>query len=112
MYPFFFYVMGEYKKITKKDIDFPNYCFFFIKEIKESLDEYDVNDVGDELTLELTTSKYPYCYDALELVARTFKRLKYSMSTTAYKTSVKDGVKKYTYTWKITKIGEFDNLPF
>ena len=45
--------MGEYKKTTKEDIDFPNYCFFFIKEINESLEENDITNPGDELTLEL-----------------------------------------------------------
>ena len=104
--------MSEYKKKTRDDVDFPNYCLYFISEIKESLDRNDITNAGDELTLEITTSDYPYCYDAFELIARTFKRINYSMSTPTFVLKNEDGVKMYIYKWKITKLDDKDGLPF
>lgn len=104
--------MSEYKKMTKDDVDFPNYCLYFISEIKESLDRNDITNAGDELTLELTTSEYPYCYDVFKLVAKTFQRLKYNISTPTFVLKREDGIKKYIYKWRIIKLDENDDLPF
>jgi len=104
--------MGEYKKITKEDIDFPNYCFFFIKEIIESLEEYDITNPGDELSLELETSEHPYCYEAFELIVRTFERKGFSTRIPTFHLVKKDGVKTYTYNWKFTKLPNANDLPF
>ena len=49
-------VMGEYQRITKEYIDFPKYCYFFIKEIQESIDEYNIKKVGDEIEITIETS--------------------------------------------------------
>lgn len=104
--------MAEYKKITKEDVDFPNYCFFFIKEIMDSLDEYDIKEPGDELTLEIETVTYPYCYDAMALIMKTFERLGYDMKVPTYKMSKEDDIKTYTYKWRIVKSPNLDDLPF
>ena len=104
--------MGEYKKITKEDIDFPNYCFFFIKKINESLEEYDITNPGDELSLEIETSDYPYCYEAFELITRTFERKGYSMKIPTFHLVKKDEMKMYIYKWKISKLPNADSLPF
>ena len=104
--------MGEYKKTTKEDIDFPNYCFFCIKEINESLEENDITNPGDELTLELETSEHPYCYEAFELLVRTFERKGFSTGIPNFQLTNKDGVKTYIYKWKITKLPNVDDLPF
>lgn len=105
-------VMGEYKKITKEDIDFPNYCLFFIKEIIDSLEEYDIKNPGDELSLEIETTQHPYCYDAFELIAKTFNRKGYDMKIPTFKLKNENGIKTYTYKWKILKIQDSYDLPF
>ena len=104
--------MGEYKKITKEDVDFPRYCYFFIKEIIESLDEYDIKDPGDELDLELETSQYPYCYEAFDLVMRTFERKGYESKIPTFHMVKKDGLKTYIYKWKFKKLPDVEDLPF
>lgn len=112
-YPFFKdNVMGEYKKITKEDVDFPRYCHFFIKEIVESLDEYDIKDPGDELELEIETSQYPYCYEAFELVVRTFERKGYDVRIPNFHMDKRDGTKFYTYKWNFRKLPNVEDLPF
>lgn len=103
--------MGEYKKITKEDIDFPRYCFFFIKEIMDSLEEYEIKDVGDELDLEIETPNHPYCYDAFKLIIKTFERKDYRVKFPSFHTDVQDGVKSYNYKWNIKKIN-YNDLPF
>lgn len=105
--------MSEYRKITKEDIDFPNYCFFFIREIQDSLVEKEIKNPGDELSLEIETSQHPYCYDAFELIARTFTRKGFSINIPSFHlTKKKDNTKVYTYKWKIIKRAIDDGLPF
>ena len=104
--------MGEYKKITKEDVDFPRYCHFFLKEIIESLDEYDIKDPGDELDLEIETSQHPYCYEAFELVVRTFERRGYDVRIPTFHMEKRDGTKFYTYKWKFRKLPNLEDLPF
>ena len=94
--------MGEYKKITKEDVDFPRYCHFFIKEIVESLDEYDIKE----------TSQYPYCYEAFELVVRTFERKGYDVRIPNFHMDKRDGTKFYTYKWNFRKLPNVEDLPF
>ena len=103
---------GEYKKITKEDVDFPDYCYFFIKEIKESLEEEEIKDPGDELELELDTPDHPYCYEAFELIVKTFQRKGYDIRIPTYHLEKEDGIKHYIYKWKIKKLPNVDNLPF
>ena len=55
-YPFFKdNVMGEYKKITKEDVDFPRYCHFFIKEIVEGNITVDnsLNQLQKEINIKI-----------------------------------------------------------
>ena len=104
--------MGEYKKITKEDIYFPDYCFFFIKEITESLKENDITNPGDELDLEIETSGYPYCYDAFNAVVRTMRKKGYSMRVPGFKRKKSGKEDMVIYKFVITKMGENDDLPF
>lgn len=109
--------MGEYKKVCREDVDFPNYCYFFISEMIDSLQEYDITNEGDELSLEIETHDHPYCYDAFELIVRTFKRKGYNTNVPTFKLEYKDDIKTYTYKWKIVKGKEksecnVDDLPF
>lgn len=103
---------GEYKKITKEDIDFPRYCHFFIKEIDESLKENEINNPGDELDLEIETSTYPYCYEGFELVKKSFERKHFQINIPTFTTKMEDGVKYYIYKWTIRKLSKIDDLPF
>lgn len=101
--------MGEYQKITKEYIDLPKYCYFFIKEIQDSIDEYNVKHAGDEIEVTIETSEHPYCSDAFELIIKAFTRKKFYVSTPTYKMVKENGVRTYTYKWKLKKV---DDLPF
>lgn len=104
--------MARHKKITKEDIDFPNYCYFFIKEISDSLKECDITNPGDELTLDIESVNYPYCYDAMSLIVKTFERKHYMLKVPTYKVLFENDKKIYAYKWKITKLSDIDDLPF
>lgn len=101
--------MGEYQKITKEYIDFPRYCYFFIKEIQDSINEYNIKEVGDEIEIVIETSEHPYCSDAFELIKKVFTRKNFYVNIPTYKMVKENGVKTYTYRWRLKKI---DNLPF
>lgn len=102
--------MGEYKKITKEDIDFPRYCLFFIKKIQDRLDE---EELDEKTYLEiLIESVYPYCSDAFELITRTFERKGIDIMTPTFKIEYKFNVKHYIYKWRMRKLSELDDLPF
>ena len=106
---------GEYvyKKTTRDDVDFPRYCYFFIKELMESIEDNEIVDPGDELEVSLETSQYPYCYDALELVVRTFERKGFHTRIPTFKVNTEeDNTKVYVYKWELKKVNPCDDLPF
>lgn len=104
--------MLDIEKIEQDGIDFPSYCHYFISEIIDSLEENDITNVGDELTLDIETIYHPYCYDAFALIAKTFERKGYKINIPRYKLKYVDGVKTYAYQWKIKKVSTEDDLPF
>ena len=105
--------MSEYKKTTKEDIYFPDYCLFFIKEIKESLDENGITNPGDELDLEIETVGYPYCYDAFKAVVRALRKKGYLMNVPGFKREKREGKEDMiVYKFVIRKMGVDDDLPF
>ena len=57
---------NTYKKLTKEDIDFPNYCLFFIRCLQEAIDKSELSYV-DFLEVHIGTT-YPYCSDAFDLI--------------------------------------------
>jgi hypothetical protein len=101
--------MGEYKKTTIDDINIPQYCLFFIETIQDEINKTDFEEY-DTVELEIITSKYPYCYDALKLVVKTFTRKGFYVKIPTF-TSYKDdkGIKVWDYKWDI-KLS--DDLPF
>jgi hypothetical protein len=104
--------MGEYKKITKYDVDFPAYCLFFIKRILANLNEADMDD-ETTMTLIINTPDHPYCYDAFELVVRTFERKGYQTRIPGFKREKIEGKPDtFQYKWTIKKIKNYDDLPF
>jgi len=104
--------MGEYRKITKEDINFPKYCLFFIKKIQEAIDK-SKNDLSymEFLNVEVETT-YPYCSDAFDLIAKTFTRKGLELRTPTYKMDKVDGIPHYLYKWGIRKEVDYDDLPF
>jgi len=104
--------MGEYKKITKDDIDFPRYCLYFIKQIQSAIDG---NNYDSKNFLEIVIdSTYQYCSDAFDLIVKTFENKGYNVMTPTFKMTYISGVKHYSYRWKIKKysLDDIDNLPF
>ena len=102
--------MGSYKKLTREDIDFPNYCLFFIRCIQEAIDNAELS-YTDFLEVNVG-STYPYCYEAFELVVRTFERKGYDVRIPTFHMDKRDGTKFYTYKWKFRKLPNVEGLPF
>ena len=102
----------EYKKITKEDVNLPEYCLFFIESIQKEIDDTDFEEYT-ELELTVDTSEYPYCYDAFELVVKTFSRKGFYTRVPTFTTSRNENGKKvWTYKWLIREINNCDDLPF
>ena len=102
--------MGSYKKLTREDIDFPNYCLFFIRCIKEAIDNSELKYTED-LEINIGTT-YPYCSDAFDLIMRTFERKGLQMRTPTFKLELKDKKKYYNYKWRVRKSVNLNDLPF
>ena len=102
--------MGEYKKITKEDIDFPRYCLFFIRKIQEGLNGGEL-DEKECLVVDID-SIYPYCSDAFDLITKTFERKGIDVMIPTFKVESISNVKHYIYKWKFRKLGKLDDLPF
>ena len=66
-------------------------------------------NVGDEIEVTIETSSHPYCSDAFTLIIKAFTRKSFYVSTPTYKMVKNNGVRTYTYKWKLKKI---DKLPF
>ena len=77
---------SEYKKTTKDDIDFPNYCLF----------------------LEIKTSQHPYCSDAFALISKGLRRHGIYVFSPTYHIMWEYGEKYYIYNFDIL----VDDLPF
>lgn len=101
-------MLDNYKKITKEDIDFPNYCLFFIENLEEEIKNTDLENNDLELKIHST---YPYCYDAFALVKKTFEKrgVEVKIPTFRLMSEDGDGTKHYLYKFDISKI---DDLPF
>lgn len=104
--------MGEYKKITKEDIDFPKYCLFFIRKIQEAIDKVKDNLSYVEFSKVEVETTYPYCSEAFDLIAKTFTRKGLEMQTPTYKMDKVDGIPHYIYKWGVRKEVDYDDLPF
>ena len=106
--------MGEYKKITKNDINFPEYCLFFIKRLLYNIKEANM-DYETTMQLIITTDEsYPYCYEAFELIVKTLERKGYTTRIPSFKRIKTDGFPdKFEYKWSLKKKKvNFDDLPF
>ena len=102
--------MGSYKKLTREDIDFPNYCLFFIRCIQEAIDNSELKYTED-LEINIGTT-YPYCSDAFDLIMRTFERKGLDMRTPTFKLELKNNEKYYNYKWRVRKSVNLNDLPF
>ena len=100
---------SEYKKTTKDDIDFPNYCLFFAEHIVQSVETHTlIPDEYGNLRLEIKTSQHPYCSDAFALISKGLKRHGIFVFTPTYKIVWEYGEKYYIYSFDIL----VDDLPF
>lgn len=101
---------NTYKKLTNEDIDFPNYCLFFIRCLQEAIDKSELSYV-DFLEVHIGTT-YPYCSDAFDLIYKTFERKGLDIRTPSFKMEEKDGIKQYNYKWRVRKGTSVSDLPF
>ena len=102
--------MGEYKKITKEDINFPLYCLFFISELQKAINETPLTLKPFEICIKTV---FPYCSDAFELIIKTFERKGLNVMTPTYRLEWAKGVKYYNYRWKFSLLpNDIDDLPF
>lgn len=107
--------MKEYvfKKITKEDVNFPEYCLFFLKRLLRYTTA--IGGVDDKLELEITTNDkdHPYCYEAFELIVRTLERKGISTRIPGFKREKeegKDDILRYKFT--LRRMPRYDDLPF
>lgn len=108
--------MDDYtcKKISKDNINFPAYCYFFIKRLL-TIAQNALGRDDDKVTIEINTNDgdHPYCYEAFELVVKTLERKGYSTRIPAFKRDiVEGGVDKLHYKFTIRKLVNYDDLPF
>jgi hypothetical protein len=101
----------EYKKTSKYDVDFPAYCYFFLKDLLKI--SKCVVKPDDKIEVEISTSKHPYCYDAFELIVKTLEKKGISTRIPSFVRIRRDGcddILKYKFTLK--KLINTDDLPF
>jgi hypothetical protein len=91
------------------NVNFPEYCLFFIKKIQEELDKDDI-DFTEPHRFEID-SPYGYFSKAFDLVIKTFEKKGFVVNTPSFKIQLKNGVKTYLYRWRIQKLS-YDDLPF
>jgi methyl coenzyme M reductase subunit D len=106
--------MEEYKPITKSDVNFPEYCIYFIRKILDDIDKKEMV-IGDitNVSVETLFEIHPYCYDGVELVCRTLLRKGYEvMIPTFRKEQNTSGDIIVKYNWKVKKVRNIDDLPF
>jgi hypothetical protein len=106
--------MEEFKPITKADVNFPEYCFFFLSNILKDIEKKNMMD-GDMTVVHIESllSKHPYCYDGVELVCRTLLRKGYEVMIPTYrKEDASGGEIVVKYNWKVKKLINVDDLPF
>lgn len=107
-----------YEKTTKDTVDLSAYVLCFIKIIQKKLEFYGFIDgvpakSGEQppstLVIPIVSRKFQYCYDAIELIEKTFRRKGFNCSMKYYKhidIDEKDGskTKGFSYEYEISKI--------
>lgn len=100
-----------YKKITKDDVNFPAYCYFFLKRLI-SYGKCVVRP-DEKLDIEIMTPDHPYCYEAFELIVRTMERKGISTRIPAFKREKREGREDMLhYKFTLKKLVNCDDLPF
>ncbi len=106
--------MADYNRDLFQGINTPEYCMFFIKKILDGIETGIKNDDDSmDITVYTKLSKHPYCYDAVNLVQKTFRRKGYHIQLKRFKmdaTHEKDA--NVLYSWNIKKDTPIDDLPF
>ena len=96
----------------KENKNLPRYCIFFIKEIQDSIDEYDITGVGDEIAIDIETYAHPYDANGVNAIIKTFERKDYSVKMQKYQIKKIDGEEVYSYLWNVIKQCSKEDLPF
>lgn len=97
-----------YEKVTKETVEFPEYVRVFLNILKSKLKAHDFDhSEADVVLIPIQSKRFRYCYDAIELVEKTFKRLGYNCHMSSYAVTFNDvnGVreKAYNYNFKLSK---------
>lgn len=93
----------------KHMINFPDYVTCFLKLITDQIRGLGFDRMEEEtMTIPIVSSKYKYCFEAVDLIEKSVKRLGYLCNMISYSVvtdSDKNGnlLKKYKYVYKITK---------
>ncbi len=99
-----------YKKESKRGVNFPLYCYSFIKKINESLIRNEVVEKEGCIGISLKSKSFPYDYDALELITRTFKNKGFDTKIPSYHMERENGEKVHVYRWEMSY--SKDDFPF
>ena len=108
----------NYNKHTKDTIDFPSYVSSFPNKLIGKMETYGM--IGDNpnrmfknpsatITIPLVSRRYPYCFDAIELIKKTIKRRGFNCELPRYVVNKIDNPNNtksdaYSYEFKITNI--------
>ena len=104
--------MKEYecKKVTGDNFDFPGYCYYFINKLLEY--SKCIVRPDDKLDITLITPYHPFCYEGLEVVAKTLERKGFSTRIPTFHRMKKGGKDMFHYGFTLKKHVNCDDLPF
>lgn len=97
----------EIERVNADGIDFPFYVKYFITEIQDSIDENN-SDEWEHLEIEFDSDSLRYCYNAFDLIRKTFRKKGYLVPIPAFK---RDNAYHFVFTVSKLKTN-FDDLPF
>lgn len=95
--------MVERIKVIDNKFEVQDYIFWHIANIINSLAEADDEDLNEfiPIDVELTSDKYSYCPDALNVVLHALDLLGYEAQKPLFSINLNDDKKKYTYVWSV-----------
>lgn len=104
----------DFKIKLKVDINFPEYCLFFIKKLLDNIEEAELDfDTTLNVAINTTEDEHPYCCEAFDLVVKTLERKGYRTRIPSFLRergfSESD---KLRYKFTIKKERNYDDLPF
>ncbi len=94
--------MIVYEKKTKTNTKIAPIISFFVKEILRILELRNWKKGDGLATISISTREHEYCYDAIRMVEKTFRRMKCECKMTYYYRT--ESSKTFAYVWEIKEM--------